>query len=334
VLRLSVLDQSPVPAGSTSADALRNTVDLAQLAERLGYHRYWLAEHHNTTGLSGSTPEVLIAHVATQTNAIRVGSGGVMLSHYSSLKVAENFRMLNALHPDRIDLGVGRAPGSDPLTARALQRNRSLPVDDDFPQQVSELIAFLGDRFDPAHPFSRITATPKAPGMPEVWLLGSTAYSAACAAYVGGKFAFAHFINPSQGPSAMGFYRDEFQSTDPAAKPEALVAAGVIGADTDEEAERLASSVKLWRLQLDKGDPGQVPSVEEALGRQYSDMERARMAQSSDRLIIGGPDRVKAELEKLADTYGVEEVMVVTIVPDHQARRRSYELLAKSMPQG
>ncbi|MDQ1394841.1 MAG: hypothetical protein QOG64_100, partial [Acidimicrobiaceae bacterium] len=179
MLKLGVLDQSPVPEGSSAGEALANTVELAQRAEQLGYSRYWLAEHHNTAGLAGSAPEILIAHVAAATSHIRVGSGGVMLPHYSPLKVAESFRLLHALHPGRIDLGLGRAPGSDQLTARALQRNRSLPQSDDFPQQLAELVAFLSDGFDAAHPFSRITARPATAGGPELWLLGSSGYSGA-----------------------------------------------------------------------------------------------------------------------------------------------------------
>src|SRR4051812_1896296 len=204
-MKLSVLDQSPVPAGSLPEEALANTIDLAQAVERFGYHRYWLAEHHNTRGLAGPAPEVMIAAVAAATERIRVGSGGVMLPHYSSLKVAEQFHVLEALHPGRIDLGVGRAPGGDPMSAAALRI--PTPEGDRFPNQVQDLIGFLEDRLDPRHPFARVRAPPEPAGSPPVWLLGSSDYSAAVAAVLGTGFSFAHFINPAGGEHVVQEYR-------------------------------------------------------------------------------------------------------------------------------
>src|SRR5919199_2104083 len=216
-LKLSVLDQSPVPAGARPEDALANTIDLARHAERLGYARYWLAEHHNTRGLAGPAPEVMVATVAAATEAIRVGSGGVMLPHYSPLKVAEQFRVLEALHPGRIDLGIGRAPGGDPMSAAAL---RIPTADDRFPNQVQDLIGFLEDRLDPRHPFARVRATPEpSGGTPPVWLLGSSDYSAAVAAVLGTAFSFAHFINPGLGEAVVKQYRESFKASPTLAQP-------------------------------------------------------------------------------------------------------------------
>lgn len=326
MLTLSVLDQTPIPAGTTAGQALANTVDLAQRAETLGYRRYWLAEHHATTGLAGSAPEVLIAHVAAHTSTIRVGSGGVMLPHYSSLKVAEQFRLLHALHPGRIDLGLGRAPGGDGLTALALQRDRSRPQGDDFPQQLAELVAWLGGGFPGDHPFRKVTATPDTPGGPEVWLLSSSGYSALAAAQVGTAFCFAHFINPEVSTQAVAAYREHFTPSPSTPGPVAALAVSVICADTDAEAERLASSIRLWRRRLRAGDPGPVPTVEEATGH------RAPPAEGGpSRLVFGSPERVVDELHALAVAHGVDEIVVVTITHDHAARLRSYELLAESV---
>jgi luciferase family oxidoreductase group 1 len=320
-----VLDQSPVPAGSRPEDALANTIDLARAAERAGYGRYWLAEHHNTRGLAGPAPEVMVATVAAATERIRVGSGGVMLPHYSSLKVAEQFHVLEALHPGRIDLGVGRAPGGDPLSAAALR----IPTaeGDRFPNQVQDLIGFLEDRLDPRHPFARVRATPEPGGTPPVWLLGSSDYSAAVAAVLGTGFSFAHFINPVGGEHVVSEYRESFKPSPTFPQPQANVGVNVMCAETTEEAIRLASSVRLWRNRLRRGDPGPVPSVEEAL-EELGDRALERPSDIERRLAIGTPDEVRVELEELAERYGVDELVVLTICHDHAARVRSYELLA------
>jgi luciferase family oxidoreductase group 1 len=324
VLALSVLDQSPVPAGSTPAEALRATLELAELCDRLGYRRYWLAEHHNTSGLAGSAPEVLIGQVAARTRRLRVGSGGVMLSHYAPLKVAESFRLLEALFPGRIDLGIGRAPGSDPLTAAALAPAGRGFSAAEFPQQVADLVAFLNGARGP------IRAQPAGETAPDVWLLGSSASSALLAAQLGLPCSFAHFINPVGGPEVLAAYRARFEPSPFAAEPRASVAAGAVCAETDDEAHRLAWSIRLWRLRLERGDPGPVPSVEEALAHEYTEVERLRVAQNEARLVLGSPPRVRAALEELAAAYGVDEVVVVTICHDQEARRRSYELLAEA----
>ena len=329
-LPLGVLDQSPVPSGTTAGEALRNSIDLAVLAEQLGYHRYWVAEHHATTALAGSSPEILIGQIAAATSHMRVGSGGVMLSHYSALKVAENFRVLHALFPGRIDLGLGRAPGGDQLTALALRPEHELPGEHEFPRQLAELVGFLEDGFDPDHPFSRIKVTPMAPGGPEVWLLGSTNFSAAYAAHLGLPFCFAHFINPAEGEAIAASYRANFQPSDAHPEPQLAVAATVVCADDDEEAERQAAPMRLWRLRLmTTGRPGAIPTVDEALSHAFSPAELDLLARQQNRAIVGGPQVVRTRIEELVEAFGADEAVLVTITHDHQARRRSYELVAK-----
>ncbi len=324
-LALGVLDQSPIPSGSTAPQALRNTLDLARAADRLGYARYWVAEHHNTTGLAGPAPEVLVAAIAAATEGIRVGSGGVMLPHYSSLKVAETFRLLEALHPGRIDLGLGRAPGGDPLTAHLL---RPVAQHEPFPRQLEELIALLSDHRAEAP----IRAIPDpGPGrMPELWLLGSSDYGAMCAAQFGTAFSFAHFINPGAGPAVARAYRERFRPSPRLAAPRVGVGVGVICADTETEARRLAQSVGLWRLRLERGDPGPVPSVAEAEAHSYSDAERTRLSRTSRRLIVGAPEQVRASLLEVASEYAADELTLLTLVHDPAARLRSYELVAEA----
>ena len=265
-MKLSVIDQSPVSEGSTPADALHNTIELAKLADRLGYERYWIAEHHGMVTLASPAPEILIARVAGETSHIRVGSGGVMLPHYSPMKVAETFRMLHALTPDRIDLGVGRAPGGTGLETFALMRDRKRhEVSEDFPQQMAELLAFLNRGFPSDHPFSRIKLTPAMPGGPEVWLLGSSMWSASAAAQFGLPYAFAHFIDQHPTRSAIEYYRSHFAPSDYLKAPQAIVALGAICADTNEEAQRLAASSRVLIRHIRRGDPRLVPTPEDAL---------------------------------------------------------------------
>jgi luciferase family oxidoreductase group 1 len=327
-LLLSVLDQSPIAEGSTGADALHNTIDLAQLTEALGYRRYWVAEHHATSMLAGPAPEVLIAAIASATSTIRVGSGGVMLPHYSPLKVAETFSVLCALYGDRIDLGIGRAPGTDQATAFALQRDRRVPAADDFPEQLAELIAYLDASFPQGHPLARLALTlPGRPIAPALWLLGSSPQSAIWAAELGLPYSFADFINPL-GAEIARLYRERFVPSAELAAPRLAVAVSVICAETDEQAERLAASSRMAIVQLRRGRPGVVPPVETALeflsGVVPSEVSGAR------RFVVGSPERVRAGIEGVAAEYGAEEVAVVTITYDHAARRRSYELIASA----
>lgn len=324
-IALGVLDQSPISAGATAGEALQQTLELARTADRLGYARYWVAEHHNTTGLAGPAPEVLVASIAATTRSIRVGSGGVMLPHYSALKVAETFKLLETLHPGRIDLGIGRAPGGDQLTAATLRRPSA---QEDFPTQMQDLIGFLSDR----NPQARVRAIPD-PGdgaTPELWLLGSSDYSAMCAAHFGAAFSFAHFINPELGPTVAKAYRERFTPSRTLAAPRLGVGVSVLCADSEAEARRLAQSIGLWRLRLERGDPGPVPSVEEAEAYPYSDAELARTAHSARRLIVGAPEQVRAQLLDVANLYGADELTLLTLCHDPGARRRSYELVAEA----
>jgi luciferase family oxidoreductase group 1 len=331
-LRLSVLDQSPVPQGSTGADALRNTVDLAQLAERLGYHRYWVAEHHGGPSLASPAPEVLIGPLASATERIRVGSGGVMLPHYSPFKVAEQFSVLAGLFPGRIDLGIGRASGTDPVTTFALQRDRRGAAPDDFPQQLAELLAHLEDALPPDHPFARLPANlPGRPDGPAPWLLGSSPQSALWAGELGLPYAFADFINPG-GASIAASYRASFAEGVRLPAPQTAVAAWVVCADTEAEAQRLAASSRMLFSLLRRGRLVPVPPVEEALRFLEAD-GRSREGGApggARRGVVGDPEKVRARIEELARDYQASEVIAVTITHDHAARRRSYELLAEA----
>jgi luciferase family oxidoreductase group 1 len=327
--RLSVLDQSPIAEGSTGAGALRNSIDLAQCAEEAGYHRYWVAEHHGTPMLACASPEVLIGAIAASTGRIRVGSGGVMLPHYSPLKVAETFSMLSALYPDRIDLAVGRAPGSDPLTAFALQRDRRHPAPDDFPQQLAELLAYVWDRMPADHRFARLTALPGRPARPEVWLLGSSPQSGEWAAELGLPYAFADFINP-RGAAIAAHYRQHFTTSVVNPAPQVTAAAWVLCAETDAEAERLASSSRMAFTLFLQGTLIPVPAVDTALDFLARHPGSVEALGRRRRSIVGSPATVRSGIEELAAEYAADEVMIVTITHDHAARRRSYELIAQA----
>ena len=328
-MRIGVLDQSPIAEGSNGADALRNTLDLARLAEELGYERYWVAEHHGTPMLACASPEVMIAAIGSITRRIRIGSGGVMLPHYSPLKVAETFSILSALFPDRVDLGLGRAPGSDHATAFALQRDRRQPAPDDFPEQLGELLGYLENKMPAGHPFARLSALPGRPYAPDVWLLGSSPQSALWAADSGLPYVFADFINPD-GASIAAMYRDRFNPSETLKAPELMVAGWAICAETDEDAQRIASSARMTRALLNRGQLIPVPPIEKAL-RFLSEREpNADSVARPRRAIVGSPATVKRGMEDLAQLYGAEEVMIVTITYDHGARRRSYELIAEA----
>jgi luciferase family oxidoreductase group 1 len=326
-VRLSVLDQSPIRRGGTAVQAIRETIELAQLCDRLGYERYWLSEHHASGGLASATPEVLIGEVASRTERIRVGSGGVMLTHYSPLKVAESFRMLEALHPRRIDLGVGRAPGSDRRTAAALAEGLGRPGIDAYPEQLLDLYGFLSNSLPEGHRFAGIQANPEIDTMPELWILGSSAASAQYAAELGWSFCFAHFINQHGGPEAMRAYREQFEPSPFLAEPRGMVAVSVTCADTTEEAERLAWSRWAARIIGAHGRSGGIPSPEDAMAFPYTAPEREYIEDLRQRAIYGNPGRVGTQLTELAGQYETDEVMAVTITYDFAARMRSYELL-------
>jgi luciferase family oxidoreductase group 1 len=330
-MRLSVLDQSPISEGSTGVDALHNTLDLARLADELGYHRYWVAEHHGGPMLAGPSPEVLIGPIAAATEEIRVGSGGVMLPHYSPLKVAESFTILAALFPGRIDLGIGRAAGTDPLTTYALQRDRRQVSPDDFPQQLGELLAYFDDSLPADHPFHRLATTlPGRPELPVPWLLGSSPQSAIWAGELGLRYAFADFINPA-GSEIAAVYRQRFQPERDIAAPSVAVAASVLCAPTDEEAERLASSSRMSFTLLRRNELIPIPPPEKAMAFFAREGKQPGSAVPGRRAIIGSPETVRAGIEALASEYAADEVIAVTITYDHAARRRSYELIAEAM---
>jgi len=325
-LRLSVLDQTPVSEGSSSAQALRNSIELARLAERLGYHRYWVAEHHGGGLVAGPSPEVLIGPIAAATERMRVGSGGVMLPHYSPLKVAESFGVLAGLFPGRIDLGIGRAAGTDPMTTQALQRDRSHPLPDDFPDQLAELLAYFERGFPAGHLARLAENLPGGPELPEPWLLGSSEQSALWAGELGLRYAFADFINP-RGAEIAQVYRDRFDPGVRLAEPRVAVAVRATVAETEEEAERLSAS---WRMAFDllrRGRLIAVPPPDKA-ERYFELHPEERERDGERRRLTGTRVHVRADIEAIATAYGAEEAIVVTITHDHTARLRSYELLA------
>ncbi len=330
MVRLSILDQSPVRSGGTAADAVRETLQLAEAAERLGYHRYWLAEHHSHSGLAGPSPEILVGQVAARTKEIRVGAGGIMLSHYSPLKVAENVRVLETLYPGRIDLGIGRAPGADRLVSRALADGGRYFGAENFPQKVSDLLGFLEGELEQGHSFERVRAMPEGPTAPEAWLLGSSDQSAILAAHFGCAFSFAHFINNYHGPQVMAIYRDNFKPSARLEAPLGSIGVFVFCSEDEEEAHRHAASRGLFFLRIRQGAQTGVPTPEEALSYPYTDAERAFAEETINRTIAGTPDQVKERMLKLGEEFGVDEFVVVNQCSDFQFRLRTYELLAEA----
>lgn len=327
-LTLSVLDQSPIRRGGTPAQAVRETIELARHCDALGFKRYWIAEHHNSGGLASASPEILIGQVAAHTNNIRVGSGGVMLSHYSPLKVAEQFRMLEALFPGRIDLGLGRAPGSDTKTTRALATGPGSLDIDHYPQQVLDLYGYLTGEIPPTHAFHGIRAMPSGDTNPEMWLLGSSGASALYAAELGLSFCFAQFITPDGGEQVIRQYRKRFEPSPAYDTARAAIGVSVTCADTDEEAEDLSWSRWNWRIAQGRGGQG-IPTVAEAKAYDYTEPELDYIAHMRHRSIYGSPGTVRGRLEEMAEQYDVDEFVIVTITYDFEARKRSYELLAR-----
>ena len=326
-LALSVLDQCPIRAGATAADAVLEAVKLAQAADRLGYRRYWLAEHHNSESLACAAPEALIGQVAAATKRLRVGSGGVMLSHYSALKVAEVFRMLETLYPGRIDLGIGRAPGSDRLTARVLAHGPGRLGVQHYPEQVAHLLGYLGRGHEDER-LNGIRAMPQGDTQPEVWLLGSSLGSARFAAWFGCPYSFAHFIQPREAEAALDLYRSEYRPSERHPEPQASVGISAIVAATDEEARRQSLSRVLWWIRLTQGRPGPFPSLEEAEGYEFTERDLVVQEKMQARSLIGSPNAVRTRAEELAERLEVGELVVLTICPSFEARVRSYELLA------
>ncbi|MEU5690284.1 LLM class flavin-dependent oxidoreductase [Actinosynnema sp. NPDC020468] len=320
-LPLSVLDLAPVTTATDARTALGHTRELARHAEALGYTRFWLAEHHNMPGIASSSPTILIADVAAATSTIKVGSGGVMLPNHPALVVAEQFGTLTALHPGRIDLGIGRAPGTDPQTARALRRTAGPLSADDFPQQLQELRGYFEGT-------ETLNAVPAHGNKPAVWLLGSSGYSAQVAGVLGLPFAFAHHFSSENTIPALQLYRQRFTPSEVLSEPYAMVCAAVIAADTDDHARWIAGPQALSFLKLRAGTPGPLTTPQEAADYPYSDLERLIVEDRLSSQVIGAPDTVAKSLEDLLTRTAADELMVTTMVADQKDRLRSYEILA------
>jgi luciferase family oxidoreductase group 1 len=328
---LSVLDLSPVAEGMAPAQALRNTLDLARLADELGFTRYWVAEHHNMPSIASSAPEIMIGQIAAATSRMRVGSGGVMLPNHAPLMVAERFKVLEALYPGRIDLGLGRAPGTDPATSYALRRRQGISEEDDFLDRFNELMLLESRGFPAGHPFHNVRAMPADVPLPPIYLLGSSDYSAQLAGHIGAVFAFAHHFANFDAGEAMRLYRESFKPSPSHAKPYAILATHVVCAETDEEADRLARTVDLNIVRRGKSEYLPLASPETAASYDYTPVDQARIAQNRARLSVGSPATVKAKLMPLIEATQAQELMVTTMIYYHAARKRSYELLAEAM---
>ncbi|MFO0613917.1 MAG: LLM class flavin-dependent oxidoreductase [Polyangiaceae bacterium] len=332
-MHLSVLDLSPIPSGFTATDALRNTIDLAARAERAGFTRYWLAEHHNMASVASSAPEIMIGQVAARTKTLRVGAGGIMLPNHSPLKVAELFRVLSALFPGRIDLALGRAAGTDPRTANALRPRIEPPGVDAFAEQVDALIGFLRADDLPRPPFARNTiAVPAGVAPPALFLLGSSDYGSRAAAKRGFGFAFARHMNPADAESELRHYRSAFEPSAHGSAPLAIVSVAAVCAPTDEEAQRLARSGELSFVRFMQGMRDlPLPSVEEAEANPLDDEQRAILEALGGRTLVGAPSTVAPRIRAIAEECRADEVMILTHVHEHEARCRSYELLAEAL---
>src|SRR5216683_6823395 len=330
MIPLSILDLSPVSAGSTAAQALRNSLDLARLADGLGFKRYWVAEHHNLPAIASSAPDIMIGQIAAATTRMRVGSGGVMLPNHAPLMVAERFKVLEALFPGRIDLGLGRAPGTDPVTSYALRRRQDTGGGDDFLERFQELLLFARRGYPEGHPFHSIRAMPQDVALPPIWLLGSSGYSAELAAMVGAGYSFAHHFADHDPVDAMLSYRDQFKPSPARATPYAILACAAVCADSDAEAERLASTIDLNFVRRRRGEYLPLASPEEATAFPYSPAERGLIARNRARLFVGSKATVLDRLGPMIAAAKADEVMVTSMIYDHAARRHSYELLAEA----
>jgi luciferase family oxidoreductase group 1 len=326
MIPLSILDLSVVTTGTRPAAALRNSIDLARHADALGYVRYWLAEHHNLASVASPAPDLMIGQIAAVTSRIRVGSGGVMLPNHAPLVVAERFKMLEALFPGRIDLGLGRAPGTDGATAHALRSRLDRREGDDFLERLHELILWETRDFPPGHPYNNVVAMPDDSPLPPIWLLGSSDYSSELAAQVGMGFAFAHHFASHDAVDAMTNYQNHFKPSGWRATPHGILAVAVV--------ERLASSMDLNRLRRDRGQYLPLPSVEEALAYPYTDSERASIGRNRSRLFVGSPATVMTKLQPMIAASKADELMIITAVYDHDARKKSYSLLADAFGLG
>jgi luciferase family oxidoreductase group 1 len=326
LIPLSVLDLSPIAAGSKDSEALINTLDLARTVDRLGYTRYWLAEHHSIPSVASTSPEIMIGHVASVTERIRVGAGGIMLPNHAPLRIAEEFRVLEALHPGRIDLGIGRAPGSSQATALALRRSKDRLFSDEFPELMGELLHY----FRPPDTDESIQAIPRDVATPPIWMLGSTEDGAQIAAALGVGFAFAHHINPESAEYATQVYRNTFKSNPRLDRPRVILALSAICAESSAAAAELGSSLELAWVRLRSGKPSAFPSSKEALAYEYNEWEQQLARAARAHFMAGAADEVRDRLLALAARCQADEIMIMTMAHSHAARVRSYELLAES----
>ncbi|ANG95898.1 alkane 1-monooxygenase [Brucella pseudogrignonensis] len=326
MIPLSVLDLSPVPEGSDAGQSLRNTLELAQQAEKLGFTRYWLAEHHNMPGIASAATSVVIGHVAAGTSTIRVGAGGIMLPNHSPLVIAEQFGTLASLFPGRIDLGLGRAPGTDQLTAHALRRNLESSAND-FPRDVVELLNY----FKPGDPAQRVQAVPGAGLNVPVWILGSSLFGAQLAAMLGLPYGFASHFAPADMERAVELYRERFEPSEYLQKPYVMLGLNVIAADTDEEAHHLFTSQLQAFVNLRSGRPGKLPAPVVGYQEQLDPSAQALVRQMLSCRVVGGPETVDKGIREFAERTGADELMVTGMIYDHQKRLRSYEIVSNSM---
>lgn len=327
---LSILDLTPIPGGSTTAEAIANSVAMAQLADELGYYRYWFAEHHNTTRLASSSPEIMIEHVASRTEHLRIGSGGVMLPNHSSLKITETFRLLEALHPGRVDLGLGRAPGTDQLTALAMRRSREALGGDDYPEQLAEMLGFDGDGFPEDNAFKVIKAVPNDVKLPPIWLLGSSGFSAQLAAHVGLGFSFAAHINGGGAVPALLAYRSQFRPSTRYSEPKAMLTVAVTVGEDDEHVRALSKLNDLFILLLRTGQFDRYPTLQEAIDHQFTALEQTMLAAMPMSYIAGTAPEVKKRIDQLAAQSKADEVMVMTMLPELDDRLRMVRGLAEA----
>jgi luciferase family oxidoreductase group 1 len=327
---LSILDLSPVTTQTSGSQALRNSLDLARRADQLGYARYWVAEHHNLPSIASSAPDIMIGQIAALTQRMRVGSGGVMLPNHAPLAVAERFKVLEALFPGRIDLGIGRAPGTDPVTSLALRRRQEIRDEDDFLERFQELLLLEQRGFPQGHPFRNVRAMPTDVALPPIFLLGSSGYSAELAAAIGTGFSFAHHFSDYDAVAAMMNYRNHFKASPARARPHAILAVALLCADTDTEAERLVSTIDLNFVRRSKGEYLPLASPEEATNYPYTPIERERIKVNRARVFVGSKKTVYDRLMPLVERTKADEVMVTTMIYDHAARCHSYELLAEA----
>ncbi len=327
-IKLSVLDQSVIRKGATARDAFQHTVELAKLTEKFGYTRFWVAEHHNTSGIAGTSPEILISHIASNTTSIRIGSGGVLLPQYSPYKIAENFTLLETLFPNRIDLGIGRSPGGSSATRLALTDGIRKSMNE-FPRQISDLQGYLYDSLPKTHPYHNVKIYPVLETLPELWLLGVSHRGARLAAEKGTAFTYGHFINPDNGLRAMETYRQYFQPSRALQKPTTNVCIFVICAPTQERAEEMAISQDVWLLAVEKGFDTHVLSNMDAKKLKLTQKDKERIMENRKRMIIGTPKKVREEVLRLSDDYDTDEIMVINNTFDFRDKVQTYRLLAE-----